>query len=339
MSAVLGKTRLGLGFPAETPLSITEIIECSRAAEGNGFDSVWMAEGRGPEIFSTLAAIAASTKRIALGSGVVPIFTRSPWIVVMGAALLDDLSAGRFTLGLGVGHRSIVENRHGLKFEHPLRRLQETVELIRLGIRGESVDYEGEVFRLKGAQLSCPPRRLHIPIYIAAIKPASLRLAGAIADGVFLIMPTSRSIGRALSLAAEGALANARTSAGIHSVAYVFTALSGDGKTARASARALVSYYGRLRHYRDLFRAEGFAREALALESCWQRNDAESATRVVNDEMLARFSAAGTPSEVRRRIDELSSTGLDEIVLYPCIAGGQTKETVLAIVETLGACR
>jgi alkanesulfonate monooxygenase SsuD/methylene tetrahydromethanopterin reductase-like flavin-dependent oxidoreductase (luciferase family) len=328
-----------LGFPAETPLSVRDIIECSQAAECNGFDSVWIAEGRGPEIFSTLAAIALNTNRIALGSGIVPIFTRSPWIVLMGAAVLDDLSAGRFTLGLGVGHRSIVENRHGLKFERPLRRLRETVELVRLGIQGHTVDYEGEVFRLKGAQLSSPPRRSRIPVYIAATKPGSLRLAGALADGVFLIMPTPLSIERAISLVAEGATAAGRKPAEIHIVAYVFTALSEDAKTALGSARKLVAYYGRLRHYRDLFCAEGFAPEAKALESCWQRNDAESATRVVTDEMLARFSAAGTPGEVLRKMDELASSGLNEIVVYPCITGAQTKETVLTVAKMLGAYR
>lgn len=272
--------RVGIAFTAETSLAASEIVECARQAERQGIDSLWMAEGRSGDAFATLAAVAAKTTSLRLGTGIVPVFTRSPWLIAMAALVVDDISRGRFTLGLGPSHKAVVEQRHGLRFERPLQRVRETAAIIRLATTGRTVDYDGEIFTLRGAQLAVAPRR-QVPIYLAAVGPRMLELAGEVADGVLLIFPTSAYIGQVVERLREGAGRAARRVDEIQRAAYVFTCVS----TARASAidasRRTIAVYGRRPAYREHFAQHGFAREAAALEQAWAANDTRRATNVV----------------------------------------------------------
>ena len=327
--------KFGLGFPAEVPLSIGQIVECARLAERKGFDAVWAAEGRGGEAFSVLTAIALQTDSIHLGAGIIPVFTRSPWVIAMGAAVVDELANQRFTLGLGVGHKLVVENRHGMKFERPLLRLRETLNIVRLALTGDVVDHDGQVFKIRQQQLSFKPQRSRVPIYVAATKPHMLQLAGQVGDGVFLIFPTPKAVEDSLARVKEGCRRGGRDLQDIEVLSYVFTCVSHDRRKAVEASRRLIAYYGRLPHYQEVFSREGFESEAKKLEGFWAKSDMENAMKTVNDDMVATFSASGTPDDVARKLNDLLDCGLQQLVLYPYAADGDTKRTFTEVINTV----
>src|SRR5215470_8294224 len=125
-----------------------ELIDCVRAAEECGYDSFWIPEVWEHEAFSILTQIAMRTRRIGLGTGVINVFSRSPALIAMTAATLDEISGGRFRLGLGTSGPRVIENFHGMPYAKPLSRLKETIEIVRVLLRGEQVDFVGDQFRL-----------------------------------------------------------------------------------------------------------------------------------------------------------------------------------------------
>src|SRR3954470_17697049 len=159
-------------------------------AEQLGFSSVWAAEAYGSDAATVLAYVAARTERVDLGSAVFQIPARTPAMTAMTAATLDTLSGGRFRLGLGVSGPQVSEGWHGVRFDKPLGRTREYVEVVRMALRRETVRYDGEHFRLplpdgpgKAIKLTVHPVRTKIPVYLAAVGPRNLELTGRIADG------------------------------------------------------------------------------------------------------------------------------------------------------------
>src|ERR1700737_2438139 len=184
---MIGADRLALGIEPNSPLSVADIVECAQLAEANGFAATWVAEGRRGDVFALLSAVAISTSKMRLGAGVLPIHVRSPWVVATGTATVDEISGGRFMLGLGARHKSVIEDRHGLSYDRPAIRMREVADIVRQALTGEAVNFEGKIFRLSDAKLSRRPVRSDVPVYIAGIGPRALELAGEIADGAFLI--------------------------------------------------------------------------------------------------------------------------------------------------------
>ena len=134
-----------------------ELIECVRAADACGYDSFWMPEAWEREAFTLLTEIAVRTERIHLGTGIINVFSRSPALIGMSAATLDDISGGRVRLGLGTSGARVVEDFHGVKFGKPLTRLRETIQIIRLLLAGERADFSGECFELRRFKLGFRP--------------------------------------------------------------------------------------------------------------------------------------------------------------------------------------
>jgi 5,10-methylenetetrahydromethanopterin reductase len=262
---MIDTNRLALGIHPNSVLSVAEMVECARLAEAKGFAATWVAEGHRGHVFPLLSALAMSTSKIRLGAGILPVLVRSPWVVAMGAAVVDEISGGRFMLGLGAGHKSVIEDRHGLIYDRPTLRMREVTEIVRHALTGNAVNFAGEIYHLSGAQLSARPVRSGVPVYIAGIGPRVLELAGEIADGTFLMFPTEDSLKTSLTHIAEGAARANRNPGKLDVVAYVFTSVATDRQAAIASSRRTIAYLGRLPHYRSLFAQEGFSREAAAI--------------------------------------------------------------------------
>src|SRR5881409_1985185 len=180
--------RLGVGF--SRGVAPADIVEAVRLAESLRYESAWMAEGHAGDQFAVLGAAAAVTTRIRLGTSISSVFVRIAPTIAMAAATLDDLSGGRFVLGLGTSHREQVEPEHGIAFSRPTDRLRDTVDLVRALIRDGAVSHAGRVVTIERFDLWFTPRRREIPIYVAALFPRMLEIAGGIADGVLLTWPT-----------------------------------------------------------------------------------------------------------------------------------------------------
>jgi 5,10-methylenetetrahydromethanopterin reductase len=327
--------RLALGIDPNSLLSVAEIVECTRLAESRNFAATWVAEGRRGDVFALLTALALSTTRIRLGAGVIPVLVRSPWVVAMGTAVVDEISGQRFMLGLGTGHKSVIEDRHGFAYDRPTQKMREVTEIVRRVLTGGIVNFEGETFNLRDAQLSRRPVRKDVPIYLAGIGPRVLELGGEVADGVFLIFPTERSIQSALNHVRDGAERANRDPTQVDVVSYVFTCVSTDKYAAIESSRRTIAYFGRLSHYRTLFIREGFVGEAKALKEAWNQNDPTRATRAVSDDMVSALSASGTADDVAARIGTLLDAGLKQAVLFPFPAEGSAKEAITATIRAL----
>src|SRR5215207_229169 len=166
----------------------------AREADRLGYSVVWAAEAYGSDAPTVLSWVAARTERIDIGSAVMQIPARTPACTAMTAATLDALSGGRFRLGLGVSGPQVSEGWHGVRFDKPLGRTREYVEIIRIAMRRETLRYSGRHYTLplpdgpgKALKLIVHPVREHIPVYLAAVGPKNLELAGAIADGLLPI--------------------------------------------------------------------------------------------------------------------------------------------------------
>ena len=151
-------------------LSVEEVLQCTQIISETKIDSIWIPETWGMENFSMLGAVANNTKTQKIGSSIINIYSRSPSTIAMGSATIDTLSNGRLILGLGTSSVPIVEDFHGQKFENPVQRMREYVEIIRLSLMKKQINYSGKIFDLKNFTILIEPKRKSIPIYLAAIN-------------------------------------------------------------------------------------------------------------------------------------------------------------------------
>ena len=172
--------RIGVAFTGGG-MSPPDVVRCVQLAEELGYESAWVAEGHGGDQFSILTACALATSRIQLGTSISSVFVRSAPTIAMAAACVDHYSRGRFILGLGSSHKVQVEPEHGLEFSAPIPRVRDTIDVVRRLLRdGSLVDYQGEVTSIQSFDLHFPVFRPDLPIYLAAVFPRMLEIAGEI---------------------------------------------------------------------------------------------------------------------------------------------------------------
>ncbi len=198
-----------IGFTAESPNfpgDWRQVIEKVKIADELGFDSVWLGESWGYELFTSMADLVRETKRIKIGAGIANIYSRSPALIASTVATLDERSGGRIILGLGPSGANVIEHWHGVPFEKPVKRTREYVEIIRMILRGEKLVYHGEFFNLeRGFKLRFTPPRPDVPIYIAAMGPKNVVQSGEIADGVLPVYWPGNKWGEQVGRAARAA--------------------------------------------------------------------------------------------------------------------------------------
>jgi F420-dependent oxidoreductase-like protein len=304
-----------------------ELIECVRAADACGYDSFWMPEAWEREAFTILAELAARTERIHLGTGIINVFSRSPALIAMSAATLDEMSGGRFRLGLGTSGARVVEDFHGITFEKPLIRLKETVHIVRALLSGERVDFSGECFELRRFKLGFKPLRAQIPIYIAALTPKNLRQVGEIADGW---LPTHWPRARLQDGIAEirtGAEESSREMSRIEIAPFVNVVVSDDVRKARDKARLPLAYYvgGMGEYYHATLGRLGFRAEADRVRELWQAGRRKEAIAAVTDGMIDNVAICAPLEICRARLDELYVFGAT-LSLIPIPTEGSTAE-------------
>src|SRR3954462_12762837 len=212
-----------------------ENLALAQEADRLGYDSAWAAEAYGSDAATVLAWVAAQTRSIDVGSAVLQIPARTPAMTAMTAATLDSLSGGRFRLGLGVSGPQVSEGWHGVRFDKPLARTREYVEIVRLALARETVRHEGEFWTLplpdgpgKALRLTVHPARDDIPIYLAAIGPKNLELTGEIADGWLAIFYSADHSGDSLASIAAGRARAGATMDGFDVVANVPVVIGAD---------------------------------------------------------------------------------------------------------------
>jgi F420-dependent oxidoreductase-like protein len=314
-----------------------ELIECVRAADACGYDSFWLPEAWERESFSTLAEIAARTDHIGLATGIINVFSRSPALIAMGAATIDEISGGRFRLGLGTSGARVVEDLHGVRYEKPLTRLREAVAIIRKLLSAERVDFDGECFKLSRFKLGFKPVRADIPIYIAALTSKSLVQLGEIADGWLPAHWPRAALARGIGDISLGAKRACRDVKQIDIAPFVNVVVSDDLKRARNEARLPIAYYvgGMGNYYHQSLAGLGFQAEADQIRALWQAGRPKEAIKAVTDRVVDAIAICGTLESCRARLDEMAEYGATMTVV-PIPSGGATADKCRVIESLIG---
>lgn len=324
--------RLGIAFSGGP--SPSEIIELVTLAESLGYESAWAAEGHGGDQFAILTGCATQTSSIRLGTAISSVFVRSIPTIAMAAATVDDVSGGRFILGLGSSHKVQVEPEHGVAYRKPLTRTRESVAMIRALLRDGEVQYAGETVRIENFDFWFKPRRPDIPIYVAAVFPKMTAACGEIADGIILTRSTLKTAARARQQLAEGAKRTGRDPAQIEVTSLLPTVVASTREEAFEAIRPGLGFYaGFFPRYNRLVAEHGFPEAAAAIAEAWSRGDRAGAIRAVSDELVDATSVAGTPDQCRARIAAYRESGIDVPILSPFARGPAAKATFEAVIR------
>lgn len=324
--------RIGIAFSGGPPPS--EIVDCVKLAERLGYESAWIAEGHGGDQFAVLAASATQTSRILLGTSITSVFVRTAPTIAMAAATLDDLSAGRFILGVGSSHKVQVEAEHGMIYGKPLTRVRETVEVVRQLLQQGRVSYEGETLRIAGFDLWFSPRHAMIPIYASAVSQKMTALCGEISDGIILTRSTLATAAVVREQLADGARRVGRDPGQITVTTLLPAAVGETRREALDALRPGLAFYaGYFPRYNRMMAEHGFVEEAAAIASAWLRGDRDAAERAVSDKLIDATSVAGTPAQCRERVEAYRQSGIDVPILSPFARGPGAKAKFEAVIR------
>ncbi|MFQ5762618.1 MAG: LLM class flavin-dependent oxidoreductase [Candidatus Bathyarchaeia archaeon] len=323
--------RVGIGFFGNYPCD--EMLECVKLAEKRGVHSAWMAEDYFfRDGFNPAAAFAAVTRRMKIGIGTVNPYTRHPALIAMCLATLDEISRGRMILGIGSSVRAWIEDQMGLQYRKPLTAVKESVEVIRAFLKGEPVTYRGEFFNVSNATLTFKPVRMHVPIYVAAMRKRGLQAAGALGDGVFLSGGSSVEYCKfAVANIVEGAKKAGRDPAKVDVAAYIYCVVSNDSKKAKESVKDIIASefaFGDI--FSDIIQTTGYSLvEVAPIADAYRRGNVKEAVKMVKDEHVEAFTAAGTAKECREKVEAYRSAGVKLPILMP--VKGSPKRAVEAV--------
>jgi F420-dependent oxidoreductase-like protein len=331
--------RVGIGF---APTS--DGLELVRQADTLGADSVWSAEFWAGDALTPLAYLAASTSRIRLGTGIVQLGARTPAMLAMSALSLQALSGGRFVLGIGTSGPQVMEGWHGVRFDKPVRRTRETIEIVRAISAGERLAYDGEIYQLplpggEGRSIRSLMPPTHIPIYVASLGPANLRLTGALADGWIgnSFLPETADV--FLDPIRAGAESAGRSLDDIELTVSVALELTDDVEEAgRRHAEGYAFTFGAMgsaatNFYNDAFERQGYGEDVREVQRLWLAGDKEAARKRVPIAIGLGTNLIGTDEIVRDRLRLYRDAGID--VLRVILRGGDLDAQVTDLARLL----
>ncbi len=307
----MGRTGTFLGVGT----SLHQAVERARLAESLGYHSVWITQIAGRDAFGVLSEYARGTDHIRLGTGVVPIYARTPAAMAQAAATLGEISGGRFILGMGVSHKPSVENFYGQRYERPLATMREYLTIVRGILDDGGIGFEGERLRTNFAWMGyTPPHR--VPVYISALSPKMLRLAGALADGVVLWCCTPDYVSdHIIPNVREGAQAAGRDPGKVDVVAAVPASLTDDPEGARMALRRDLYIYWTLPNYRAAIERAGYGDGIRAFDEALASGGPEAAQAAIPEAFLDAIAAFGEAGAVRAKVAEYREKGCT----LPCI--------------------
>jgi alkanesulfonate monooxygenase SsuD/methylene tetrahydromethanopterin reductase-like flavin-dependent oxidoreductase (luciferase family) len=308
--------RIDIEFNSGAQLPMDAIPELAQLAERHGFDCAWGGEANNKDPTVMLSAIAAVTKRLKIGSAVYHILGRTPATLALQAAGLDELSSGRFLLGIGSSNPTIAK-WHGQTLDHPLGRVAEYVEITRAALRGEKLNFTGKFFHAQNFKMAFKPSGRAIPIYLAAFGPKMTRLAGRISDGVLINMANPAEIRRIAADVKAGAAEAGKDPERMEVICKVRCSIAPRYETAREALSHALAYYALADYYRELLGRMGFAAEVEAMRSAWKTEGFHAARRLITDRMFAALPlvAATSARELIEQIQPYAKAGATRIVL------------------------
>src|SRR5919199_4167185 len=314
----------GLGLTPEQQLALVQ------EAEALGYDSVWAAEAYGSDAATVLAWLAGQTERIGVGSAIFQMPGRSPAMTAMTAATLDQLSGGRFRLGLGSSGPQVSEGWHGVRFARQLQRTREYVDVVRTALSRERLEYHGETIELplpdgpgKALKLTISPVQERIPIYIAAVGPRNVSLVGEIADGWLPVFFSPEHVAELRPLLEEGAARAGRSLEGFDIAPTVNVLVADDLEAARDVMRPMLALYiggmgsREKNFYADLVARYGFEAAARRVQDLYLDGKREEAAAAVPAKLIDAVTLCGPPGAVRERLAVYRDAGVGTLSVSP----------------------
>jgi len=291
------------------------VLRTAQLAEELGYDSIWVPEAWAYEQFQLLAEIALATKTLQVATGIANVFSRSPGLLAMSAATLDEISEGRAVLGLGTSGKLVVENFHGVPYAKPLTRLRETIAVCRTLWRGGRLEPElTTTMELRHFKLEMKPRRGNIPIYVASLQEKAI---GRMADGWVPTFWPYRHLRDGIALLEAGAHAAGRDPSAIEVAPFMAVVPLEDTAAARAMVKPLVSFYigGMGTYYHALFCRYGFKENADLVRELYEKGDRKQAAAAVSDALIDAVAICGPPEHCREQLAEWRRHGMGRALL------------------------
>lgn len=307
---------IDIEFNSGAQLPMDAIPDLARMAEAHGFGCAWGGEANNKDPTVMLAAIAAVTTRLKIGSAVYHILGRTPATLALQAVGLDELSQGRFLLGIGVSNPTIAK-WHGLPLDRPLGRMKEYLEIVRRAVRGEKLNFDGEFFSSNGFKLAFKPSSRAIPIYLAAFGPMMSKMAGRLTDGVLINMANPSEVRRIVEEAKRGAKEAGKDPDTLEIICKARCSVAENYALAREALSHALTFYALADYYRDLLSRMGFATEVEAMRSAWQTGGFHAARALVTDRMFEGLPLipATSVAEIQEKIKPYGDAGATRMIL------------------------
>ena len=334
----------GLGSTAADQLHM------AREAERLGYDSVWASEAYGSDAATVLAWLAAQTSTIGIGSAIFQIPARSAAMTAMTAATLDQLSGGRFRLGLGLSGPQVAEGWYGQRYARPLARTRDYVAVVRMALARQRVEYHGDTYDLplpggqgKALKLTIGPVQQRLPIYLASIGPKNTALAAEIADGWMPILFSPEHMGEFRPHLEAGAAQAGRSLAEVDVAPMVNTQVSDDVESARNAMRFFLALYvggmgsRKQNFYNQLVRRYGFEEAAATVQDLYLEGRRGEAMAALPDELIDLVSLCGPAGAVRERLAAFREAGVGTLIVAPVMGTLDDRLEQLRVLAELAA--
>jgi len=325
--------------------SVRGDVEQATLAEAAGFDGVYSIEFFNRHGYVVLGAIAEATSRVRIGTGIANAFTRSPLLHASAAMDLDELSGGRFVLGLGSATRRMNQDWFGVPFSAPAARMKELVELLRAAFRaqkGGGFRWEGEHWNLNVPIYARPGApRIDIPIWIAAVNRGMIATAGAVADGLVGHPIATRRWHREVTLPGlrESEEKSGRASGACALVPYVMTSIQDDRELAVRDAKNQIGFYFTTSLYHSILELHGMKEVGEACRAALRKFDVKAMSEAVPDALVDEIAIACTPDEAVDRLAQWEGL-TDQPLLYAPSVGvppERLRSNALAMFDVFGS--
>lgn len=295
--------------------SVDSIAEQAIWAEDLGYERVSMGETTGWNNVALLSVVAERTETIGIGNDVFSPFSRTPGLLAQTGAALQEISGGRYRMGVGTSSPPLVEQWHGLEFDRPLRRLREAIDIMNEAYAGDRVDYDGDIFDLGGLRLEGVPDSAP-PVDVSVLGPKAVELTGRFADGWIPQLFTPDGLQERLEDLRRGAELGERDPDDIRVSPIIRCCALEDGERARSIARRMVAFligaYGP--YYRKSIVRQGYEDVVDDIRAGWEERDTDAMAAALPDSLLDEVAAAGTPDEVRERVERYGGQdGVDAV--------------------------
>lgn len=331
-------------------LTAADEMALAQAADSLGYDSIWTAEAYGSDAATILAWLAAVTKRLKLGAGIFQIPARSAAMTAMTAATIDNISGGRMLLGLGTSGPQVSEGFHGVRFAKQLQRTREYVAVIRMALEHQKVEFHGETIDLplpdgpgKALKLSIRPIQQRIPIYLAALGPKNVALAGEIADGWLPLFFSPEHTAELRAPLEEGAARAGRNLDGFRICPTVSVMIGDDIESARNAMRPMLALYvggmgsREQNFYNRLVSSYGFESAARRVQDLYLDGKRSEAMEALPDELIDMVSIVGPADKARERIRAFRDAGVDTLIISGMAVDTESRVEQMRLVAQLAA--